>query len=110
MTSTTYRAFFADGERDFCLSADMLIELERKTGAGIGALSRRVFAGDFRHADLIETIRLALIGAGETPETADRLVKVYAAGQPLNGAHALATAVLESLWFGRTKEGEPDAD
>jgi hypothetical protein len=103
-----HRAFFGDRDRDFALSPELIMELEKVTGAGIGALSRRVIAGQFQYRDLSETIRLGLVGGGETPERAAELVKVYVAGQPLNGAHALAVAILSALWFGTAKEGSTD--
>ena len=69
----THHAFFGDGERDFLLTPEIIVELERKTGAGIGGLCRRLFAGDFKHADITETIRLGLIGGGTSPKEADAL-------------------------------------
>ena len=65
-----YTAFFGDRERDFALTTQVILELERATGVGIGGLARRVFASDFKHADMIEVIRLGLIGAGENPQRA----------------------------------------
>lgn len=51
-------------EQAFSLPPELILELERKTGAGIGSFCRRLFAGDFRHAEITETIRLGLIGGG----------------------------------------------
>ena len=73
-TAMTHRAFFGDGERDFRVTPELIVELERKTGAGIGGLCRRLFAGDFKQVDVTETIRLALIGGGASPKDADALV------------------------------------
>lgn len=107
MTEPVHRAFFGDGERAFAITPELIGELEHKTGAGIGGLCRRLFAGDFRHTDIIETIRLALIGGGAAPEEAAHLVATYAAGRPLSETYPLAVAILETLWFGAAK---PEGD
>src|SRR5665213_1223870 len=105
MNELTHHAFFGDGEHDFRITPELVIELERKTGAGIGGLCRRLFAGDFRHADVIETIRLALIGGGTSPKDADSLVAAYAVVRPLAETYPLAVTILETLWFGAKKGG-----
>lgn len=97
---TSHRAFFGDSERTFAITPELITELERVTGAGIGGLCRRLFAGDFRQTEVLETIRLALIGGGETPENAAALVRTYAAGRPLIESYTLAVSTLEALWFG----------
>lgn len=102
MTDTSHRAFFGDAERTFTLTPELIIELERKTGAGIGALCSRLFARQFRHADITETIRLALIGGGTDPKEAAVLVAAYA-GKPLLEPYALAVAILDALWNGNAK-------
>lgn len=108
-TDMTHRAFFGDGERDFKITPELVIELERKTGAGIGGLCRRLFAGDFRHADMIEVVRLALIGGGTSPIEAEALIAAYAVKRPLAEIYPLAVAILETLWFGASKKGVNDA-
>jgi hypothetical protein len=104
----THRAFFGDAERDFQITPALIVELERKTGAGIGGLCRRLFAGDFKQADITETIRLALIGGGTSPKDADALIAAYAVNRPLGEVYPLAVAILETLWFG-SKKGQGDA-
>jgi hypothetical protein len=104
MTDTTHRAFFGDAERAFRLTPDGIVELERKTGAGIGALCRRLFAGDFHLADVSETIRLGLIGGGESPERAAQLIASYVTARPFGETYPLAVAVLEAAWFGKKVE------
>ena len=101
-----HTAFFGDSERGFTLTPETIVELERITGAGIGSLCRRLFAGDFRQAEIIETIRLALIGAGTNPKEAAALVATYAAPRPLNETYPLAVAILERLWFGDAAQKE----
>jgi len=102
---TEHRDFLGDAERAFRLTPELIPELERLTGAGIGSLCRRVFAGEFRFVDVTETIRLGLIGGGEKPEEAAALVKAYVAPRPLDESYPTAVAVLEALWFGRPKVG-----
>ena len=93
-------AFFGDAERTFRLTPELIVELERKTGAGIGGLARRFFASDFRHQELLETIRLALIGGGESPAVAASLTAAYAAPLPVMELYGLALPVLEVTMFG----------
>ena len=67
---TPYVTFFADGEHEFKLTPALVIELETKCGAGLLAICHRVFARQCSQADIIETIRLALIGGGMSPKRA----------------------------------------
>ncbi|WP_105385155.1 gene transfer agent family protein [Neorhizobium alkalisoli] len=79
-----HRAFFGDGEKVFAFpSRELIEELERKTGQGVGALFRRFRQSDYSFSDVTEIIRLGLIGGGTAPAEADRLVSVYAIGRPL---------------------------
>lgn len=103
----SHRQFFGDAERAFSLPPELIAELERKTGAGIGGLCRRLFAGDFHLAEVTETIRLGLIGGGETPETAAALIAAYVANRPLAETYPLAVAILEAAWFGAPQEPQP---
>lgn len=98
--ATTHRAFFGDAEYAFRLTPALIIELERLTGMGIGGFCQRLFAMDFRHADMLTTIRLALIGGGMAHAEADRLVNTYAADFPIMNAYPLAVDILDRLWSG----------
>src|SRR5882757_10273955 len=98
MDITPHRAFFGDSDYDFRLSPILVIELEHKTGVGIGALCSRVFARQFAQSDIHETIRLALIGAGLAPERAAALIGSYAVDRPLSEIYPLAVAILDDLW------------
>ena len=100
----SHTMFFGDGERTFALPAELIIELERKTDTGIGALSRRFYAGDFRHQELIEIVRLGLIGGGEKPEIAAALVAAYAAPLPVMEIYQIALPVMETVMFGPAKK------
>lgn len=99
-----FRAFFGDGARTFRLTAPLIVELERVTGAGVGVLCKRLFAGEFTLDDLRHTIRLSLIGGGESPETASALVAAYVDNRPLAEIYPIAVAVLESAWFGSAQD------
>lgn len=95
-----HSAFFGDGERSFALTPDLIIELERKSGFGIGSLCLRFPEGNFRHAELVEIIRLSLIGGGTTPQEAAALADTYAAKRPLTESFPIAVAVLQAVWNG----------
>lgn len=102
MSRNTIELNFGDGEYLFALTVPRLIELQEKTGDGIGELHARMMKGvvrssegialipnyaEFRILDLIETIRQALIGGGKgivegqevevTPLVAQRLMENY---------------------------------
>ena len=100
----SHTAFFGDRERAFALPPELIAELERITGRGIGGLCRALFAGDFHHREIIETIRLGLIGGGENPEPAAALIAAYAVNRPLAETYPLAVAILETAWFGQSQE------
>ena len=65
--------FFGDAEYAFALTDPMVLELERLTNTGIGALYLRAVNMGFSLSDLIEIIRLGLIGGGLAPEQAKAL-------------------------------------
>ena len=104
MTQEPHRAFFGDAEHPFRLTAKLTLELEKTTGAGIGALCARVFNRQFAISDLTETLRLSLIGSGMSPERAASLVATYAIDRPLIEIYPIAVAVLELCWFGQPHE------
>lgn len=109
MKEMTHHAFFGDADYAFRITPELIVELERKCGAGIGGLCRRLFAGEFKHGDVLETIRLALIGGGTSPKDADALVAAYAVNRPLSEIYPVAVSILETLWFGNAKKGAGDA-
>lgn len=105
-------AFFGDGEKTFALTMPMIAELERKAGVGIGALYQRLMSAQFFIADLIEVIRLGLIGAGTSPTDAQRLVDTYATDRPVMEIVPLALDIVEARWSGEavTDEAQDDAE
>ncbi len=102
----THRAHFGDDEYDFRLTLPTLLELERSTGLGIATICQRIFQREFAHADLTETIRLALIGGGTVPKRAAELTATYATGRPLAEIYPLAFAIAEATWFGKDDHGQ----
>ena len=96
----SYRAFFGDRERTFTLSDQMLSELERVTGTGIGALWMGLIGQTYSLATLHEIIRLGLIGGGASPEEAARLVATYAHNRPLAEVFPLAFETVNARWVG----------
>lgn len=100
-------AFFGDGERTFALPPELILELERKIGVGIGAIFKRVLDRTFGIRDVTETIRLGLVGGGTAPAEAAALVAAYVEKRPLAETYPLALAVLSVAWFGDVTEEEP---
>lgn len=55
---------FADGAYAFALFAGQIRELEEKADAGPMEIYRRLLTGSWRMVDVVETIRLGLVGGG----------------------------------------------
>jgi len=104
MTGTSHTSFFGDAEHTFRITPALVLELETKCAAGVGAICHRVFHRHFTQADITETIRLALIGGGLPPKRAAELVAAYVANRPLSETYPLAAKILERLWFGNPHE------
>lgn len=96
--------FFGDADHAFALTDDMILELERLTNTGIGALYLRAVNMGFSLSDLTEIIRLGLIGGGMTPEQAKTLTTTYATNRPISETYPLAMDILDARW------GEPKED
>jgi hypothetical protein len=106
VSDVTTSAFFGDKEHRFALTHWAQLELEKVTGVGIGALCLRLPHGDFRFIEIIETIRLALIGGGMAPQDAVHLVETYGKPRPLGETFPLAARILYRLWNGKDPEPE----
>ncbi|WP_421695469.1 gene transfer agent family protein [Aestuariivirga sp.] len=104
--TTELVAFFGDGKHKFQLSFPLIAELERLTGYGIGAISKRLFAQDYRAGEVSELIRLGLIGGGTTPERAMQLTETYVHPAPLAASIPLALEILQATFFGVDKPQE----
>ena len=100
-------AFFGDGEKTFALTMPMIAELERKSGVGIGALYQRVaLTLQFHVGDVVEIIRLGLIGGGTSPTEAQSLIDAYTPEQPLIPLAMLAVDILNARWNEPNGEGQ----
>lgn len=134
MSRNTIDLEFADGEYTFALPLPHIAELQRKTGAGIGALFARVLKGcvqvggevmlnphtaEFYALDIVETLRHGLIGGGKgivsgeevvvTPTLATKLIDTYVLGVPLNVSWSKAASILIACVVGYDppKKDEP---
>lgn len=96
----TLRAFFGDGTHTFALTDEMLVELERLTSHGIGAIYAQVIGQTYSAATLREIIRLGLIGGGMAPKDAAQLCDTYATNRPVAEVYPVAFEVLETRWTG----------
>lgn len=105
----SHRAFFGDGEHAFCLTDPMLVELERITGLGVGALYLQLVGMAYPATVLREIIRLGLIGAGTAPQEAMRICDAYASNRPLAEIFPLAFDIMEVRWTGKASEPAPVA-
>lgn len=103
----TNKAFFGDAVRSFALTDDMILELEAKTGHGIGTLYQRAVSMTFGLAEITETLRLALIGGGASPEEAHRTINTWAINRPIAETLPIVLDVLDLRWNGPT-ETSPD--
>jgi hypothetical protein len=102
--SEPFTQFFGDADHAFRLDAGMILELERVTGSGIGAISRSFFAGNFSFSELTETIRLGLVGGGLDPKEAAALVTTYADRLTVTELYAVALPIIEKLMFGSVQD------
>lgn len=121
MTSPVGRITLAwgDGEYSFHLRNRELYQLEEKCGAGARRIADRLlpydqirnpFGGDYRQDDVRETIRLGLIGAGQTQAQALTLVMRFVDSRPLEENRILAFQILEPAVWGSKDEPMGKAD
>lgn len=104
-----HRAFYGDGEKTFAFPTRELIEeLEAKTGHGVGALFRRFRTSDYSFMDVLQVLRLGLIGGGTPPREADRLVAVYGVARPLTESFEVADGVIAALFFGNENDSQDE--
>jgi hypothetical protein len=101
-----HTGFFGDAEHTFKLTDDMIAELERLTGVGIGALYQRAVAMQFSAADLTNIIRLGLIGGGMNPQQAKTLTDTYAVNRPMSETFPVALDILDARWNGTPSKTE----
>lgn len=111
---TMVTAPFAGRECNFQLRLGEMAELERLTGAGIGAIFMRLGTHQFSHRDIWDTIRLGLEGGGMSGLAASALVLRYQS-EPLMDYLPLAGQIVAAAVNGVPKgkaeaEGETTAD
>lgn len=85
---------WGEGETRFRLAIGEWRELQTKTGVGPARLFSRLNSGDWQVDDLVEVIRLGLIGGGAKPADARRLVDYYVVGRPLLESVPVALAIV----------------
>lgn len=95
---------WADGPRTFRLAWGELGQLQEACDAGPFVILQRLAAGTWRLNDIAATIRLGLIGGGETPERALALVRDYVEKRPPLENRGLALAILTAAVVGPEDE------
>jgi hypothetical protein len=100
---------WAGKERLFRLNFGAVLDLEEAIGEGIGHVFIRVAGSRFSVKDVYHTIRLALIGGGESVVRVDGLMKNHFDTRPYLENAALAGEILTALMAG-VEEGEPSGD
>ena len=108
--SARYTGVFGDGKHEFALNIGELEELQERCDAGPEEIMARLFAGTWRVADLRETLRLGLKGAGMEPARALVLIERYAGPGQLMGLKTLATNILGAALVGAPDEDVPEGE
>lgn len=101
---------WAGGEDNFCLRIDELRALQQKTDCGPAWSLARLSSKQFFVDDIVETVRLGLIGGGMAPDAARKKVKAYVEDRPLTESVLLASTILMTALYGGTEESGDDAD
>lgn len=89
---------WADGTYSFRLSVRGILELEEKCDAAFAEIFNRIVGSRWKALDIIETIRIGLIGGGTSAAKAMDLVDRY--WQPLSDNVPIARAILAGAMFG----------
>lgn len=106
--SNAITLIWAGGEHPFALSIGRLRALQKACDAGPEQILQRMRAGDWRVDDIIETLRLGLVGGGYEPERdAGPLVIRMAEQHGLLALRAPAFSVLQAALIGDWGE-EPE--
>lgn len=88
------RLTWAGGEHDFELKLGELRALQQRCDAGPYFVLQRLSSGRWLVEDVVEPIRLGLIGGGMDRQDADRLVRLHVEEKPLLHAAMTAQAIL----------------
>jgi len=104
---------WADGSYLFALKLKQIEELQRLCGAGLGEIAQRLLVERrWRVSDVVERIRLGVVGGGLPAVRARELVDTYVDGRPLadprDPANPLATAqaIIMAAYFGVAEAAE----
>lgn len=104
---------WADGKYLFALKLKQIEELQRLCGAGLGEITQRLLVEErWKVCDIVETLRLGLIGGGTLPLRARELIETYVDGHPLadprdpNNSKVTAQAVIGAVYFGVEEAGD----
>ena len=108
-TSLTLK--WADGTYTFHLAWGELIQLQNKLDAGPSYILNQLLTNEWRVEYISEVIRLGLIGGGQTPAEAVKLVEYYVTNRPPMENIAVAQALLAKALVGGgdVEEGEEKA-
>jgi Phage tail tube protein, GTA-gp10 len=91
---------FAGKRRSFQLCVDQLAELQEITGFGPSWIKARLETGQWHTKEISETIRLGMIGAGETPAEAEKLTERYVRKRPWEENRLIAWAIISACLVG----------
>lgn len=106
---------WAGGEDHFLLRIEELRALQQKTDCGPAWSLARLGSKQFFVDDVVETIRLGLVGGGMSPEDARKKIRTFVEDRPLTESVLTATTVLMAALYGgdeeagEADEGEPKA-
>lgn len=111
MRDATVTFDWADGTYTFRLAWGQLGELQEKTDAGPYVVLLRLHNGAWRIEDIINIIRLGLIGGGMEPSPALKLTRAYVEARPPMENLIPAQVILSAALTGAPEErvGEDDA-
>ena len=109
-SATALHADFAGRTLKFELRIGEIGELERRCNAGIGEIMVRLAAHRFYGHDIIEPIRLGLVGGGLSQADAETLMRFNVLGRPLAENLQLAGNILEAAVSGVPTPGKPTTE
>lgn len=106
-SATALYADFAGRTLKFELRIGEIGELERRCAAGIGEIMVRLAGHRFYAHDVVEPIRLGLVGGGLSQADAETLIRWNVLGRPLSENLQLAGGILEAAVTGVPMPGNP---
>lgn len=106
--TTTIQEFIGDDVYPLCLRIKELRVLQTVLSSGPPAILTRLQSGDWMVDDILETIRLGLIGGGMDHRQAAKLIDEYVGNYPLLQYQIPAIKVLLAVLVGDA-EDQPDA-